>query len=774
MSLNSLIAEYENTGKLKKFPVLVQIINYCFNERNKSIFEYFEKTIELTDAYLEFDDQPDESICECIAEIFVKAFQFIQNTEAISLFKKYFPLYGKYKKLIKHPVWKAKLLQCFGFFYWMEQDYSNSIKVLKESLKLINEFGCVTDIPNRYTNPGYIYESTGQYEIAEKYYQDALSFAKRNNSQQAIMMSFAALGRLNSCRDKHQQAILYFQEVLNLSTDDETENIFTVKFNLASSYQKIKDYKQAFYYFNQLKQQKIKELNPGFYYMILSNMANIYIESNQFQEAEHFLLETLQYSKDNDNKELMTGAYMNLSIIDFKNKKYTDAEIKITKALKLTGENQNKRTYFSSLQIYADILIKSGKTENALNNLLQCENYLIKEKYYHKLLKLYKNLIYCYGKQKDYHSAYKFSKKYINIKETTDIERNKKHAELNAGALYSTGENKHYLFKETSSLISQEMAQLIGYPVLGKSKTMEKVIYEALVAARNDKVNILLNGESGTGKELIAKLIHYNSNRKNEKFIPVNSALFNSGLIQSSLFGHIKGSFTGASYDQTGYFELVNKGTLFLDEIGDMPLDIQSAFLRVLEEKKFIPLGSSRYKTSDFRLISATHKDLKSMIKSNTFRLDFFNRINSLQINIPPLRDRQEDIPILVDYMLNEFCVNVGKKDIKISSAALKHLCEYSYPGNIRELNNIIQRLALFCINNIIQTDDVYTVIPEINNNSTLTDNALLNLNLIETEKLLIQRAMKAANNIQIEACKLLGISHYALHRKLKKYNLKL
>ncbi|MBP7563727.1 MAG: sigma-54-dependent Fis family transcriptional regulator, partial [Candidatus Cloacimonetes bacterium] len=294
------------------------------------------------------------------------------------------------------------------------------------------------------------------------------------------------------------------------------------------------------------------------------------------------------------------------------------------------------------------------------------------------------------------------------------------------------------------------------------------IINQTILAAGSDYANVLITGESGTGKELLAKLLHYCSQRKDKQFLAINSSIFTNSLAQSSIFGHTKGAFTGAVSNQAGYLELAHKGTLFLDEIGDMPLDIQTAFLRVIEEKKIMPLGSNHYKNVDFRMVSATHQDIKSMTDKKTFRLDLYNRINTIQIHIPPLRERKEDIPLIINYLLTNLCTKLDKEVPEITSQVINYLCEYDYPGNIRELNSIMQRLVLFNKKNKISIEDLYEILPKKEVPDPIQ--TFSNMNLSDMERILINQAMIKCNNVQIEACKLLGISSYSLNRKLKKF----
>jgi transcriptional regulator with PAS, ATPase and Fis domain len=767
MEIDVLLREFETAGKIKQIHLLKDIIDFYGIKGNDKLFEYFEKMLQLIKQYLAFDENPDEHIKDVLTETFQIVFAYIQNFENLELFQKYLPAYLQYENLLNSPVSKAKILQTFGFFYWLDRQFEKSIEVLESSLELINAYGSVTDIPNRYTNLGYIYENTGNYSMAEKYYSEAMTFAKNNNSHKALFMAYAALGRLKSCQSKHEEAVLFFKEAIALSEMDD-ENTLSVKCNLANSWFLLKNQTESLKLYNEMKKEEVKKLYPGIYYGVLSNMANIYIENRQLNEAFELLTETAEYATNSGNRELRAGAEINIALILYIQNNFEKAEIQILKALDLCESLQNQRVNNTALLIYADILIKQKAFRQALECLLKCEKYVETENNQERSKKLFKKISDCYGKIKDFKSAWQYANNYITACEKKRNDTQKEINAIKSNPVIHNNVEGFYFFKENVSFISKELSIRIGSPIIGKSKKIEEVINQTILAAGSDYANVLITGESGTGKELLARLLHYCSRRKDKQFLAINSSIFTSSLAQSSIFGHVKGAFTGAISNQSGYLELAHKGTLFLDEIGDMPLDIQTAFLRVIEEKKILALGSNHYKNVDFRLVSATHQDIKSMTEIKTFRLDLYNRINTIQIHIPPLRERKEDIPLLINYLLTNLCTKSDKEVPEITTQVINYLCDYDYPGNIRELNNILQRLVLFNKKNKITIDDLYEIIPRkevLESNQTF-----LNYNLADTERSLINQAMIKCNHVQIEACKLLGISSYSLNRKLKKF----
>ena len=230
--------------------------------------------------------------------------------------------------------------------------------------------------------------------------------------------------------------------------------------------------------------------------------------------------------------------------------------------------------------------------------------------------------------------------------------------------------------------------------MVGNSQKMQE-IYRLIAKVAPTPSTVLITGESGTGKELVARAIHYHSQRKDRQFIPVDCAVLSENLLESELFGHVKGSFTGAIVTKPGLFQVADGGSLFLDEIGNISLAMQSKLLRVIQEREFTPVGGTKLKKVDIRLIAATNKNLQERIKEGTFREDLFYRLNIVPIHLPPLRERQEDIPPLVQHFLLKYCQEMGKNPKRISPAVLEMLTRYTWPGNIRELENVIERAVI-------------------------------------------------------------------------------
>ncbi len=308
--------------------------------------------------------------------------------------------------------------------------------------------------------------------------------------------------------------------------------------------------------------------------------------------------------------------------------------------------------------------------------------------------------------------------------------------------------------------------------VIGKNSAMQSV-FAVLRRVAPTNITVLIEGESGTGKELLAQAIHNNSLRRNNAFKPINCAGLTESLLESELFGHAKGSFTGATEARKGLFEIADKGTLFLDEIGDMSPAMQAKLLRVLEDGVVIPVGSNKSTIVDVRVISATNHDLTELVEKGRFRQDLYFRIKGVSVSVPPLRSRTEDIPDLVDYFLSQACLELGKEKKVVSKNAMDILKGYSWPGNIRQLRNCVRTMMVMSDSSTLDVGDIPAEIyqPRQLAGQTSGDN-LGGQSLNKLEKQAIIDTLAKVGNNREQAAKLLGIGERTLYRKIKEYNI--
>jgi two-component system NtrC family response regulator len=309
---------------------------------------------------------------------------------------------------------------------------------------------------------------------------------------------------------------------------------------------------------------------------------------------------------------------------------------------------------------------------------------------------------------------------------------------------------------------------------ISHSPKMEEVLSIAARAA-DSKATVLISGESGTGKEVLAKSIHYVSPRKEKPFIAVNIPALPETLLESELFGHEKGAFTGAEKAKKGRFELADTGTIFLDEIGDIPINLQVKLLRVLQEHQIERLGSTENINIDVRIIAATHQNLEEKIKDGSFREDLYYRLNIVSLQIPPLRERREDILPLIEYFVEKYSKENNKPKLTLSKESVDLLIKYNFPGNVRELENVIERAVVLCRSEAITVNDLPNVVKgfKAEKEIPVNDDATLIEQVEALEKKLIYDALSKANGNQSMAGRLLGLTERNLRYKMQKYEIK-
>jgi len=331
--------------------------------------------------------------------------------------------------------------------------------------------------------------------------------------------------------------------------------------------------------------------------------------------------------------------------------------------------------------------------------------------------------------------------------------------------------------EERINELNKELGTRYRYgSMIGKSKPMQE-LYTLLDKIKSSQSTVLIQGENGTGKELIARAIHYNSSRKERVFVTQNCSAFNDNLLDSELFGHVRGSFTGATRDKKGLFEVANQGTFFLDEIGDMSQAMQVKILRVLQEGTFIPVGATEPRRVDVRMVAASNKDLKEMVERGEFREDLYYRINVINITVPPLRERKDDIPLLIDSFLEKGAKERGDNKKKvIAKRALEKLLDYNWPGNVRELENEVERLTVLSGSDIRISGDMLS--PRIKNFGEkgkvqgVRVQGKLKDALEELEREMIKEGLRRTNWNKSKLAKELGISRAGLIMKVEKYGL--
>ena len=334
--------------------------------------------------------------------------------------------------------------------------------------------------------------------------------------------------------------------------------------------------------------------------------------------------------------------------------------------------------------------------------------------------------------------------------------------------------------KEENLLLRRQLRTRFSLNSLIGGSTQMMEVYDLIKRVSPTKTNVLIMGESGTGKELAAKAIHFNSPRKDKPFVTINCGAIPENLIESELFGHKKGSFTGAISDTKGLFAAADGGTLFLDEVGELPFQTQVKLLRAIQERRFLPIGSISHIHVDVRIICATNRDLEKEVASNRFREDLFYRLNVISFRMPPLREHADDIPMLADYFLEKYSKEQGKELASVSQEAINVLSKYDYPGNVRELENIIERAVAFETTNVIMVESLPEKIVQAALGKKAVDTHILmpaegfdlNVVLENFERNILIQALDHTQGVKSKAAKLLKISFRSLRYRLEKFGL--
>jgi DNA-binding NtrC family response regulator len=337
-------------------------------------------------------------------------------------------------------------------------------------------------------------------------------------------------------------------------------------------------------------------------------------------------------------------------------------------------------------------------------------------------------------------------------------------------ALASRSVRSQRLRTQKQYLISERDAEFNHYGIVGRSRVMQEVIHRSEMVAES-KSTVLITGETGTGKEMVARLIHHRSAQREMPLIKVNCAAIPETLLESELFGHMRGAFTGATMNKRGKFALADGGSIFLDEIGTMSTTVQSKLLRVLQEREFEPLGAERTQRVDVRVIAATNRDLKAMVAEGKFQEDLYYRLNVIPIDIPPLRDRREDIPVLIDHFVEKHRQRTGKRIDRVDEEVAAALVRYDWPGNVRELENTIERAVVLSSEPVLTAASV-SLLGATSTPAQGLPSLRLHQNLEWVERETIRRAIDQAGGIKKDAAELMGISQRALSYYLAKYRI--
>jgi len=618
--------------------------------------------------------------------------------------------------------------------------------------------------PARYHNLALAYLTKRQYNEAEENFLKSISYCEQYNLEKIKHNSFLGLGEFYLRQGLYTEAQEYLNKVIVYSKSVKDEVTLSKALNnYGLVLTNTGDYDTATLIFKELiyyseKQQNVRLTGSSYF-----NLGLCYSFNEKYKKAERYYIRSMEILRPLNNLLLNKKIYNNLAM-NYANLKRNDKVIHYyKKAYEITcklGDDYNRRI----------------TRNNIINHLLDCDQFFPNMKqeiednisYFSKqndieLLIISKNILSKYYCKKNNHkkaldllrSAFTLQEDFFNKQFK---EKNKE--------FYDTIKETIERREKIKIFLEPELQKRIKHNLIGASNSIRKVVEMAKKASSIETTNVLITGESGTGKEILSRLIHFNSKRKDKKLVTVNCSAITSTLAESEFFGHVQGSFTGASRDKIGFFEQANGGTLYLDEIGDMPLEIQSKILRAIEAGIITRVGDDKEIDVDVRIVASTNKDLDDLILHDKFRLDLLHRINVIHIKIPPLREREDDLELLAKHFIKQLSKSLNKRNIKFEESYIQKLKKYPFSGNIRELKNIIERSIILETTNVLTAESL----PQIEVKERDQKIQQTTFNLSEVEKNTVLMALEKCNNSQKDAAKLLGLSESAVSRKLKKY----
>ena len=722
--------------------------------------------------------------------------------------KKYIEKYSNNKKEI------FNFLTNIGFINFELKNYNRTIDFLTKSYHTFaSEFSYKekTDILDKL---GLSHEKKGKFQEALEYFQQGLKLSEQEENKKDINYFCNNAGNMYLKLDNYKKALHHYKTAYKLSIElQNNKSLAKCLINIGNAYARLSNYEKALENYQKSFKITKKSDNKNGIASSLNNIGLVYFKLNNFKKALEFIDKAIEIYKKTNNKLKIASSLNNVGIIYDQMKNFRKALAYHKKVIKMREQLGNNldisgslnnignvfhyqkeykkalEYYHRTLKIHEERNNRLGKIivyDNLGNTYLKLKEYKTAFLYLDKGLKIakkiaskeildriYSSLSDYYSEINDYKKALSYHKKYTDSKDEIQKEKTgKKITELQINFELEQKEKENEIeklrkFKDKYSLINKELQQRIEKNFIGESKAIKEILKETLNAAKYKDTNVIITGESGTGKEIIARIIHHASERKENGFFPVNCSAIPETLLESEFFGHKKGTFTGAIEDKKGLFELAHKGTLFLDEIADMTTALQAKLLRAIEEKKIRKIGFEEGIPVDVRIIAATNQDINELVKNQKFRLDLFHRLNTLIINIAPLRERPEDIEPLVKHFVEFFIRKINKLKPKIDDKVLDFLKNYDFPGNVRELKNLVERALIICENNIL--DKKCFPLPS----SDRFSNKFTVLNIKQNEKMLIKAALKETDNNQIKAAKILGISRHTLMRRISKLKIK-
>ncbi len=640
-----------------------------------------------------------------------------------------------------------------SIFYFKDQTED----FIKEILHFIDSHDIRTSLAYAYSQIMMYYSSKREFEKASLINHRFSSYISIDNSEDSMAYYYLALGKFNFAKKNMYQTIYYLKKVFkNKSIKTKNKSvIYRAYYVMAIAYASNSMLDSAIKYIDKC----LEEECPLDRVQIKLMKARMLGQNKEYTKAITLIDELYLNTPTQELQNRLTQEKFMIAIMNKQNDDAHDIYCANKVSIEQNVPDLFLYSYYLEQSLIDKIDIEAVK-DKISNELASKKDYCLE---YVSLLVEY------YLKIKDTNSANYYFEMFRKYNSTFKREKSSSQLEYfeELANSYEALSNQDIIKKE---LHYEKLSSELEQSIIGKSLVINKIKKESSNVAKASFSNVLLQGETGVGKELLAKYIHYASNRNKHNFCELNLASITPNLIESELFGYKKGAFTGAHKDKLGLLNIADNGTLFLDEVSEIPLDLQAKLLKVLEEKEFYPLGSTVSTKSDFRIISASNKNLLELVNQNKFRLDLYYRLCNYEINIPPLRERAKDILLIAEHFLEYYCskLNIDKPIFDEEANAL--LMGYSYPGNVRELKNIMQRISISLINN----EDIHYILKcyfglnNTNNQESMTKE----LKLDEVIKNAVIDALKQTNGVQSQAAKLLGITANSIARRIHKYKL--
>jgi len=616
----------------------------------------------------------------------------------------------------------ASLYNMIGMLYKSQTDYPKALEYMILSTEIATRLQLDKLLANNLNNLGGIYVDLDRIDKALDSNLRSLEIYDKLDMEAEKASGLTNVGAIYSRRGKYDLALKFYENSLNISRKYGNEFILSSTLNnIGALHYKMKNHTKAIPFYKEALEYKVKVSNKDGIYFGNKNLAIAYMESNEPDKALEFLKKSLEIAEEIKNDNYIYLCYNLYSDIYKKKKSYKVALDYYEKYEQLKNEvfKREKTDKIAEMQVRFETQQKERETE-----LLKSKNDELAEK--NKQIA---------GKNNELQDAI------VKLHES-EIKYN---------------------------IVTEELEKSTTHDFIGKSKAIKEIKKLIILAARSTKINVLITGESGTGKEVVARNIHKLSSRNRHNFYAVNTSAIPESLFESQMFGHEKNAFTGAKDRKIGWFEIADHSTLFLDEIGTLPYDLQVKLLRVLEERKIVRVGSHQELDIDVRIISATNIDLLERVRDKMFRIDLYHRLATYVINIPPLRERKEDIPILLRHFIQHFSKRMNKPISRVDDKLEKALMDYDFPGNVRELKNMVERAVLVSSSSTLKINCFH--IPEYIRN--ICEQTTL-LSLDEVEKQQIIKALEFTGYHQKKAADLLKVNRKVIERRMQKYNIRI